>query len=271
MNYFELFRESISLALTNKIILVFGLLSAVIFFIPSSTYFRENIILICVFLAIELIIIAVSMIAIAGLIYSVHQIIVSKEVSFSEGWAKGRSSFLRIFLLIILLIPFILVGTIIGYLFLTNSQESLLIWLSIYVLGIMYASLYIFGTCAIVIDDLSSIKAIWTGLLITLKNFLRLLLISGIFISLEILALGSIFVILLLIPLQLNLPDPFPFNFSSYQAVLRVPVMDWAGRLVNTVFLPWSIIAYTIAYIKFTNAHSYPTLKAKRETESELI
>ena len=197
MNYKIIFRDTLRLFGGSKLLWIFGTLA-----IFSSVVNRISIYSIgkhpvsCIPYPLVLIAIYFSSMAVCGLIYSANQMVSNQTSTFSEAWEFCKTKVKRVFWLYFLSIPLVMFSLFIPELVRLSDISALLTWV-VGMLAIFFLnSLFTLSICTIAINNLESGLALWTGLLIVFNNFLHVMVLSGIYLILQILimsALGNTF------------------------------------------------------------------------------
>jgi hypothetical protein len=261
-------KEAVVLLRNHKSLWVFG--SAV--FLPNLllSLFSEdtNIGLICLRFIVSIVFSVLSQITLAGLIYTAHEGIENRATTFSDAWSRGKACFWRMVGLVIIALPSIALPSIfVAFLFYSvttnDGAYSVLAWIGIEFSAILLGSWLFISACAVVIHDLRLLPAVWTGLLITLNNFWRILTIAGSIVVVRYVLLGISILVVSLSPYQIDLPTGW--NYSAYQSILRDPIIRiiyngvlWIGFIFTDVLL---VSVYTWA----TKLWLYPAIVARQE------
>jgi hypothetical protein len=191
MNYKTIFHSTLRLLASSKLLWVLGALAIV-----SEVIYRVSIYSIgkhpvsCIPYPLVVVAIYFSSIAICGLIYSTHWIVSEEHPIFAEAWHFSKTKVRRVFWLYFLSIPLVMFSTFLPALVNWSEISALLAWF-VYILATFFLnSLLILSICTIVINNLDSGLALWTGLQIMFNNFLHVIVLSGIYLILQILIMG---------------------------------------------------------------------------------
>jgi len=196
-----------------------------------------------------LVIMYFSLIAVGSFIYVIHQNILGRNLNFSGVWSHSKTKALTIIGVSFPAVALaLLVSTILKYA-LPNSPFQ---WLIEFVAGSFISSLFMFSTCAIMINDVKAVSAAWTGFLIALNNFFRVLIITGTAYFIRI-SLTSMVIAILRI-----------FDYPSTQKIMGIPVVLTAVWIFYLIVIIPSSVFVTLGYLKFTEEVSYPALSNKQ-------
>lgn len=267
VSYIQLFRESMRLFRTTKTLWVLGFISLLI--LPVSTlvsYAHNSLALTCTFLLAGFFLTIIYIITNAGLIYAIYQAHNKEKPGLAEAWRYGKSRLFQMLGLILLTAPAFLIMAFLDWLSASKAPDSPLLWLVVSSTAAFAASLFTFGVCAILIDNLRPAAAAWTGLLITLNNYFRMCLIFGIPFLIQILLILLIASILSTGLFGILLPTPLSVDFVTYQNLFRLPVIVMASWVIDLLLLPLTSGVPALAYFKFSREISYPALQKNRNT-----
>jgi hypothetical protein len=143
------------------------------------------------------------------LIYATNQILSEGNPTFSEVWNFSKTKLRKIGGIYFLSIPLLMFTGLIVWMVIWSGANNVLAWsVDMLVTGFL-SSLFTLSICAIVIHNLDSAMALWTGLSIVFNNFFPLLVLNGIFLFIQIglsLLLGNALLsIFLLVPLTVTM------------------------------------------------------------------
>jgi hypothetical protein len=256
----EVLKESIHIVRRNRSVWIFGLLLSVDIFFTSFRAALENLFLVCIYLLGGILLLFVSFSSLVSAIYVISNARMGKEISLSQAWSQaGRNIFQLLFYLLVIT-P---ISLVIAYL----SDKVVLglpsfywqaIW--IFISTTFLYSFFTFGICSIVIHQIHAVPAMWTSLLITTNNLLRLAAINGMFFLINFVLITSLLLLFLLTPLRTNLPTSLGINYETYQNLLHIPQFTWFNRMISIVLTPLYLTVLTVAYLRFTEEVAYPSL-----------
>jgi hypothetical protein len=272
MNYIEIFRESVRIFRTTKPIWIFGALSLLITLpLDLSSSVRNNPVLPFVYLPILLAGLLITCIATGGLYYAIHQASLNKHVSFSDGWQHGKSKALQCAGLIVISIPFLLIGAVFARIIPVELHSSPLPWLLALLGNALLVPFLSFGFSAILIDDVKVLAAAWTSfrILIYGNNFFHVLVIVGSMFILRFVVTGLIVAILITGLFGVVLPTPLTLDYPTYQKVLATPLVAGWNWVFNLILFPLQTIMLVFVYLKFTNEVAYPALAQRQNTAQQ--
>ena len=276
MNYSQMLKYALHFSRANKLIWVFGFLTT----LPAATLVlfpnmqsqppeERSFILFCECLPLGLVGAVIGLIAAGGLIAIIHEGSSDKRLTFSQAWLRGKAKIVSLLGLFLLSIPIILIGE--GILIATAKfPASALLWPALFIGHLLFSAivglLITFGNCAIMIDDLRAWDAVWTSLLITRNNFIRLFMIPGVTFFIRSLFTGVLIAILASRLVGSGLPTPLTLDYSTYEELLGTPLISWAAWAIDLILTPLLTIMLTLAYMKITKETSYPTLTDRQTT-----
>jgi hypothetical protein len=267
MNYVQILQDSLHIFRTNKLIWFFGFLSLPLTIpINSLQSVRNNPILVCIYLPVSITALIISMIAIGGLYYVIHQACLSQSASLSETWQQGKSKLFRNIGLLILSVPIVLIWGFTMRIITTKAPTSPLLWFINFVGIIFISSFYTFSLCAVMINNAKVWTAAWTSFLISINNFFRVSVITGIMYFIRLLFTGLIVSILASGLFRVELPTALTFDYPTYLKILAIPIVSWTNWMFNLILFPIEAIMLTIIYLKFTKEVSYPALTQSETT-----
>jgi hypothetical protein len=250
MNYIQTIEDTIHIIRTTKLVWVFGFLSLLgTLNQPLLQLLRGNSLLICIYLPVSFTFLYFSFIAGGGLIYVIYQKTLGRDLSFSDVWLRSKS---KIFSVIGSSIPGIILAIIVYMVLTYVLQNSQFFWVIGFIAGSFICSFFTFSACAIMINDVKASAAIWTGFLIAVNNFFRVLIITGTVYFIRLLLTGIVLVILLL------------FGYPTNQSIMGIPIAKTAVWIFYLMLgFPYSVFL-TLGYLRFTEEISYPALSIKQ-------
>ncbi len=192
MNYKIIFRDTLRLFGGSRLLWVFGA-----FAIVGEVVCRVSIYSIgkhplsCIPYPLVLIAIYFSAIAICGLIYLTHWIASQEHPTFAEAWHFSKAKVKRVFWLYFLSIPVVMFSVFIPATVRLSEISTLLTWFVCILATFFLDSLLILSVCTIVINNLESGLALWTGLHIVFNNFLHVMILNGIYLILQVLIMSA--------------------------------------------------------------------------------
>jgi hypothetical protein len=263
MKYVQLLQGSLHLFRNTKLIWVLGIISALApVALSFSDVIQGSFVYLCVYIPACLIIGFFSLVAAGSLIYVVSQTSTHQLVSFPIVWAQGRSKVARMIGFLLLILPgiFLMIG--IYVIVALRFPESPFLLPIVLILGAFISSLFTFGLCTIMIDDLKAGQAAWTGFLLALNNFGYGFLVTAIAFFLRAFLLYALAAILSLGVFGVEIP--LELKYSTLQKLLGVPIINIAGQLIDVFLIPWSTVVLTLGYREFTKRISYPALVKRR-------
>ena len=192
MKYKNVFRDTLRLFGTSKLLWIFGAFTA-----GSEVIYRVSIYSIgkhpvsCIPYPLVLIAIYLSLVAKAGLIYSANQVMSNQTPTFSEAWGFCKTKVKKILGLYFVSIPLIMFTVFIPELIKMSEISAVLAGFTEMIATFFLSSLFTLSICAITINNLDSALALWIGLVIVFKNFLQVMVVSGIYLILQIFIMGA--------------------------------------------------------------------------------
>jgi len=265
MNYIQLTQDSLRLFRNTKLIWVLGFISSLaIVALSLSPYAQDSFIYLCIYLPICLIIGVLSLVAEGSLIYVIYQASLNQDVTFAEAWLQGKSRTPRIIGFVLLTLPIMLLSVGIYIIVAIKAPTSFYLLPIVLIIGAFVVSLFTFGMCAIMIDDTKVGEAAWTGFLISINNFFYAFATTGIIFFIRACLIYLVVLVLSLGLFGIVLPIPLELNYSTYQKLLGVPIIAFAGWLFDLFFVPFTTIILTLGYFEFTKRISYPALEKRR-------
>jgi hypothetical protein len=251
---------------TTRLIWIFGVISS-LFIIPGffEQFVRGNSFLGIIWSLVSLVILVFSLIAEGGLSFLINQSVLNNKLTFTDVWLKSRSKLINLVGLAILITPAILLAILINFLIAKQIPTSPISWLAALMTGNFCGTLFIFGVCAVVIDEINAASAAWTSLLITLNNFFWTFLFTGILFIVRMFGVGLAAVILFSGLFHLGPSMPLAFDTITYQNLMTMPVIYWTEWIINLLLYPLASIGLTLAYLKFTKDISYPALSKRQK------
>jgi len=210
MNYKTIFSDTIRLLGGSKLLWIFGafaIVSEVVYRVSMYSIGKNP--LSCIPYPLVLVTIYFSSLAICSLIYLTHWTVSEEHPTFAEAWHFGKTKVKRVFWLYFLSIPLVMISVFIPEL-VRLSEISVLLTSFVGILATFFLNSWlILSICTIVINNLESGLALWTGLQIVFNNFLAVMVLSGIYLILQILIMGALgntfFGIVVVIPLTVTI------------------------------------------------------------------
>ena len=256
MNYFQILRDSFHLFRTNKIIWIFGFLSLFnTSYLNLFSFRSQHPILACLSLPILFAISIINLISICSLYYVIYQAYLNNKVSFSEGWAKGKSKIFQYIGFSVISLPLVFIGAFFMWKVMKESSLSPVLWL-FSLLGCTFLSSFLsFGFSAIMIDNIKVLPAAWKSfrMIIYGRNYLRVLVITGSVFVLRLLLVGLVAAILSTGLFGAVLPTPLALDYPTYLKLMATPSIAVANWIFNFVLHPLETIMLIIVYLKFSN------------------
>ncbi len=250
MNYIQTTQDTIRILRTTKLAWVFGFLSLLCLMIrPLLQFVRDNPLFVFIYIPASLVIMYFSTISAGGFIYVIHQNVLGQNFNFSDIWFHSKT---KIFSIIGASFPALLLALFVSIILKYAFPNSSFQWLIEFIAGSFISSLFIFSTCAIMIDDVKAVSASWTGFLIALKNFFRVLIIAGTIYLMRIFLTGLAIAILRV------------FDYPPSQIIMGVPVTLIAVWIFYLILIIPSSVFLTLGYLKFTKEVSYSALSNKQ-------
>jgi hypothetical protein len=210
MNYRILFRDTLRLFRESKLLWIFGAFSIV-----SETVYRISILsigkhpTICIPYPLALIAIYFLLLSKVGLIYSANQSVLNQTSSFSDAWDFCKGKVKRILGLFFVSIPFVMLTAFIPKLIAFSEVSTSLTLFMEMLVSFFFTSLFTFSICTIVINNLESGMALWTGLLIVFNNFIHVMVLNIIYLILQTLLIwvtgSALFCIFLFVPFTITM------------------------------------------------------------------
>lgn len=278
MKFIHLLKDSLHIFRTTKLIWVFGTISALIS-LQSNLFseIRNSPPLSCLITLVTFVLSVVTFISQGSLVYTIYQAAQGRKVSLSEAWSKGKSKVFRVLVVTLLSFPLviILIGVFLSIIliYVEFPSPSLYIFVRMFIFGMIlivllfFTSNSVFGTCAVMINEIKTSPAVMASRLITLENIFHIVRINFVIYIPYILLMGLAVAILYPDTFQSILPGLLAFNYPSYLKFLSIPIVRWASCL-STIFLnPIFFTVMTLAYLRFIKNVNYPQL-AKKEIET---
>ncbi len=263
MNYIQVFKDSFNLLRRTKLVWIFSTLFLLGTFLPSAQNFRGDVPLVCTIWLISCLFIFISFRAQGGLIYIIHQALNNEKATFSEGWFQGKVKFFRVVVVTLIIVPFFMLL----FIPLLLSKKLLLVILYWLVLAPLFGGCINFAYCGIVINGIKPIRAAWIGLLITLNNIFKIIILTIIIYIMMLFPLSIFVIAVSYSPFNINLPSPFPLDYMTYLKLMANPVIHVVNQVLMMMIYPLQSTVLVIAYNKFTGEISYPGLASRRENE----
>jgi len=250
MNYSQITQDTIHILRTNKLVWLFGFLSLLMTVTrPLSQFADDKLLFAFIYILVSLVIMYFSLIAVGSFIYVIHQNILGRNLDFSGVWSHSKTKALTIIGVSFPAVALaLLVSTILKYVLPNLSFQ----WLVEFMASSFISSFLVFSVCAVMINDVKAASAIWTGFLIAVNNFFRVLMIAGIAYLIRISITSLIIMILRL------------FGYTSTQKLLGIPVALTAVWILYIVIIIPSSVFLTLAYLKFTKEVSYSALSNQK-------
>ncbi len=265
MNFILILKDSFRIFRTMKLIWCFGfilLLTTTLLQFFSSI--QGNLFFLCVSSLLNLAVWCFSVISSGGLTYLIYQTTLNKRPSFTEVWHQSQARFPRLLGASLFIILPVSTELLILYFFTLRAFASPILWLIILLLNAVFlSSLLTFSNCAIMIHDVGAVAAAWTSLLITLNNFFRVFVITGMAFFTQLLGMG-LAAILFSVLFKFELPMPLALDYFTYQKIMAMPVVIVTGLIMNLFLIPFTLIILTLSYLKFTKEISYPELSKQQ-------
>ena len=198
---------------------------------------------------------AIHMISDGGLYYVIYQAYLNKNVSFSEGWAKGKSKVFQYIGFSVVSLPLIFIGAFFMRRMTIESPSSPVLWFFSLIGSTLFSSFVTFGYSAIVINNIKVLPAAWTSfrMIIYGRNFLRVLVITGAMFVIHLLLIGLITAILSTGLFGAVLPTPLALDYPTFLKIMATPFVFGVNWVFNLVLYPLETIMLIIVYLKFTN------------------
>jgi hypothetical protein len=246
MDYSQTIQDTIHILRTTKLVWVFGLLSLLTTITSSLARFvPDNLLFTFIYILASWAILCFSLVGVGGFIYVVYQKILGQNFTFSDIWFHSKTNF---FTIIGSLFPVIFLAFLTSIIFEEVLLNSSLRWYITFIGSWFIGAVVIFSICAIMINNVNAMPALWTGFLIALRNFFHVLIIAC-----TALLMRALFASLTIGILRI-------FEYSSTQKIMGVsiqPTLLWV--LFRILMIPISVFL-TLAYLKFTEKISYPAL-----------
>ena len=225
MNYKNVFSETIRLLRQSKLLWIFGGLTFVADFnyrISTSLIGKSQT---CYPFVLPLIAIYFMLIAKIGLIYSSNQLISHQAPTLSEAWEFSKVKLKRLLYFYFLSIPLVMFTVFIPMLVRLSEISNTLTLLVEMFANLFLTALFTLSICAVVINNVESGTALWTGLTIVFNNFLHVIVINIIFLATQM----------------------FIIWITGNSIICLI------------IFLPYTV-TMTLAYREFITKDSYPAL-----------
>ncbi len=261
MNYPQIFRDSLHIFRTTKLVWVFGFLSLLISLLPSTLFSHDEPILYCIYFIAFLSIWFVCILANGSLIYVIHQAFLNRTSTFVEVWHQGKLKIFRIIGLVLILgIPKILSSLLLEGIIPTTITSTPFTWLLGLINDVFINSILTFGLCAIMIDDVKIWAAVGTSFLITFNSFSRVFVIIGVIFFIRTLLIYLVLAVLTSELFKVELPLPLTLDYTTYLELLNVPIVMIVCWILDLFFFPLTSIILTLGYLEFTKKITYPAL-----------
>jgi hypothetical protein len=210
MNYRIILRDTLRLFQKSKLIWFLGAISFVselfVYGVPSAI--RNNPTFACSYFVFFAFLYLVY-ISKCSLIYAANQILSEQNPTFSDAWNFSKTKLKTIGGLYFLSIPLVMFAVLIVALFAWSGLDPVVAQFVNLVVTSFLTSLFTLSICTIVIHNLDSAIALWTGLLIVFNNFFPVVILNGIFLFIEVgvsFLTGNVFLsIFLYIPLTVTM------------------------------------------------------------------
>jgi hypothetical protein len=252
MNYSQTFRDTIHILQTTKLAWLFGLIAL----LPAMTsslarFVPDNLLFSFIYILASFVILCFSLACVGGFIYVVYQKTLEQKFSFSDVWFHSKINFWAIFGSSF---PVIFLAFLTSIVLEEVIPNSSLHWYITFIGSWFMGSAVIFSICAIMINNVKAMPALWTGFLIALRIFFHVLIIACTALLIRALFAGLIIGILRI------------FEYSSIQKIMGVPIQSTLlGIVFRILMIPISAFL-TLAYLKFTEKISYPALSNQQNT-----
>ena len=169
-----------------------------------------------------------SFIAKAGLIYSTQQIASGQNPTFSAAWNYCTAIIKRVSLYLVS-IPLLYFSVFTVQIFKWSKITGLEAWFVGMELTYFLIALFTMSMCTAVIHNLAVRSALWTGLLIVVRNFPQVIALNSIYILLHVLVVGdagnATFGFLVLVPFTVTMTLAYQMFIDrvSYPALSNAP------------------------------------------------
>jgi len=260
MNYIQVFKDAYNLLRKTRLVWIFSVL---IVLPPIGNYFLHFVndrALKLTLMLVQLILSFTSIIAWGGLIYTIAQAINNTQITFEEGWYQGRIKWFRI--IGVSIIPGLLFFITI-ILFVAWKKSLLSVLFSIVMIPIWIGWIN-FSNCGVVIKEIKPLRAVWIGLLITSNHIIKVVVLYQIFNIMRLILFGILIFTILYTPLNIHIPFPLSFDYSTYLKLLANPIVGGFNQVFDLIITPLQSIVWVIAYNQFTREISYPGLASRR-------
>ncbi len=265
MKVARILKDSLRLIRTTRLVWAFGSLSVLVtFFGPLAPYVQPYLLFVCVFLPTALVLSLVTFISEGALVFCVHQATLARITTFADAWRQSKAKALRLIGQFIIVTPATLIASFILQAIAAKVPDSPLVWLVALVIQSFTWGLSTFGVCAIMISNLKAGAAAWTGFLITVNNFLRILVITGAMLLLRLAFTAALALVLVRI-FRMELPLPANFGYLAYQDLLDTPVFAITNSALNIILVTVTIVCLSVGYLQFIKEIEYPALAIQRE------
>ena len=264
MNYFEIIKDSIRIFRTTKIIWLFGFLALIPNIIGTMMdKSRLNINLDCAIMLILLISLYFGIISQGGLVYLIHQKILNNEIAFKDAWVQSKKKIGSIIGLLVIISAMSLIPSLIYLYFNYHTPYSPLLWILTWIIDMFFTTQFIFGVCAIMMDDIGAFSAARLSFLVTLNNYFPVIIINTLKDIVYLLLTRLIVVIFVIGNNFQGISIDSILKYQIYIHGMKLPIFIIAGWIINVGLYPLLLIALTICYKRFTNMISYPVLRDK--------
>jgi hypothetical protein len=192
MNYKTIFRDTLRLFGSSKLLWIFGAFSAASEFLYRvTTYSIGKHPVACIPYPLLLLAICFSFMAKAGLIYSTKKIISGQNITFSATWDFCKAKMKNVGLYFVSF-PLLFVSVFTLQIFAWSKITGWGAWFVGMQLIYFLISLLTMSMCTVVIHDLTARPALWTGFLIVVSNFPQIMVLNSIYIVLHLLVVGAV-------------------------------------------------------------------------------
>jgi len=192
MNYKTIFRDTLRLFGSSKLLWIFGAFSFGSEFLYGVTiYSIGKHPVACIPYPLLLLAISFSFIAKAGLIFSTKQVVSGQSATFSTTWDFCTAKMKSVGLYFVSF-PLLFVSVFTLRIFAWSKVTGLGAWFVGMQVTYFFISLLTMSMCTVVIHNLTARPALWTGFLIVVSNFPQLIALNSIYIVLHLLVVGAI-------------------------------------------------------------------------------
>lgn len=267
MDFLQILRDSLHLLRTQKLVWVFGFLVVLsTLFLEVENIVRGNPLLVCFYLTLSFAISILFLVGTGSLIYVIHQATLNESPTFGDAWNQGMGNVFRMLSLVFLLAPatiiFLLIDRIAGI----NAPSIEFSWFletSVAYIGFVFlGSVFIYGGCAIVIYKVNTLRAAWTGLLIILNNFFRILIIIGTWLIIRTILTECVALLVAIGTYKIGI---LALDYPTYLKIMNMPFVAVTRWIIDLILSPLGAVVNTLAFLQFTKKVSYPSLRTAKE------